>query len=93
MTYPLEPVDARSVRLQPGDRVRVVGIPDLSSIPEPDELGTREVFQHLVGTYRRIAGFDELGHVRLDFRIRKGPHSGRHTVWIEPYLLRRRVRD
>jgi hypothetical protein len=86
---PWEPIDSRGLRLQTGDRVRVVGVPDLSPSPDPDELGTREVFEHLVGTYRRIAGFDELGHARLDFRIRQGPHSGLHTVWIEPYLLRR----
>jgi hypothetical protein len=46
------------------------------------------VFEHLVGTYKRVREFDEYGFAWLDFRIRKGPHAGYHMVGIEPYLLR-----
>jgi hypothetical protein len=72
--------------------VRVVGQPDLSSVPEPDELETRRVFAHLVGAYKKIVDFDDFGFAELAFRIRSGPAAGSHSVWIEPYLLRSRRR-
>lgn len=85
-----EPLDCTGARLRPGDLVRIVGRPDLTGLPELDELGTRAVFAHLVGTYKRIIDFDEHGHAHLTFRIRSGPVAGYHSVWIEPYLLRLR---
>jgi hypothetical protein len=49
---------------------------------------SRPVFAHIVGTYRRVAALNELGWLELSFQIRKGPHAGWHTVWIEPELVR-----
>lgn len=89
---PLEPLDCTGIVLHPGDPVRVVGLPDLSGLPDPDELGTQQVFQHILGTYKRIEDFDEFGHAHLSFRILSGPIQGWHSVWIEPYLLRLRRR-
>lgn len=50
---------------------------------------TARVFQHLVGTFKRIDSFDRLGFAWLSFRILNGPLKGRHWVGIEPHLLRR----
>jgi len=52
---------------------------------------SRPVFEHLLGTYRRIAGFDAHGHAELFFRIRGGRAKGMHWVAIEPFLLRKPV--
>lgn len=92
MAGPHPPRDASGLSLAPGDVVRVVGLPDLGALSADDPLHTRDVFAHLLGTYRRIADFDGLGHAHLDLRIRRGPLAGLHSVWIEPWLLRRRRR-
>ena len=97
-----EPLDARDIRmarrdrrdcngqrLRPGDRVRVLAVPDLVGMGKRPKAETARVFQHLVGTYRRIDSFDRLGFVRLVFRIRRGALKGLHWVGIEPHLLRR----
>lgn len=55
------------------------------------EAESRPVFEHLVGTYRRIAGFDERGNAEFFFRIRDGKRRGFHWVAIEPFLLRKPV--
>lgn len=46
-------------------------------------------FEHLLGTYRRIAEFDEHGFAGIWLRIRRGPLAGMHWVAIEPELLRK----
>jgi hypothetical protein len=73
--------DGRVIR--EGDLVRIVGVPDLRNCPAR----THRVFHHLVGTYRRVWGFDELGNAELVFRIRTGRDRGLHVVGIEPHLL------
>ena len=86
-----EPLDARDIRmarrdrrdcngqrLRPGDRVRVLAVPDLVGMGKRPKAETARVFQHLVGTYRRIDSFDRLGFVRLVFRIRRGALKGLH---------------
>jgi len=83
------PVDVAGRTLKPGDEVRVVGVPDLSSMAPAGRRETLPVFRHLVGTYKRIAGFDRYGYAELWFRIRAGRHRGLHWVGIEPFLLRR----
>jgi hypothetical protein len=88
MTAPRHPpVDCRGRRLRKGDRVRVVGVPELHGMTRTALRETRPVFRHLVGTYRTIAGFDRFGFAELWFQIRSGPHRGRHWVAIEPGLL------
>jgi len=81
--------DAAGRRLGAGDRVRVVGVPDLTGMSAASRTDSEAVFRHLVGTYRRIRAFDRRGNAELFFRIRRGPHAGLHVVWIEPWLLRR----
>jgi hypothetical protein len=77
-------------RLRPGDIVRIVGVPDLSGMHHDARAETLGVFRHLLGRYKRITGF-EWGEARLDFRIARGRHRGYHTVWIEPWLLKKRT--
>ena len=76
--------------LRVGDVARVVGVPELSGMSVKCRAESLAVFQHLVGTYKRITEFDEWGHAWLRFKIRKGPHAGYHSVGIEPGLLRLR---
>ena len=83
-------IDGRPLRC--GDSVRVLGVPDLSGL---DARGLKEslpVFEHIVGSYKRIVGFNKLGMAELEFRIRQGRNAGLHTVWIETHLLRLRSR-
>ena len=86
---PAAPEDAAGRRLPAGDRVRVLAVPDLSGMAPASRAESRPVFEHLVGTYRRVHGFDRQGNAELVFRIRRGPDQGLHWVWIEPWLLRR----
>lgn len=83
------PVDCEGRRLHKGDRVRVVGVPELRGMAPAALREARPVFRHLVGTYRTISGFDRFGFAELWFQIRRGRHQGRHWVAIEPNLLRR----
>ena len=86
--------DVAGERLQVGDVVRVIGVPDLSGMSAECRAESIPVFEHLVGTYKRIDEFDEYNMAWLWFRIQKGPHAGYHSVGIEPYLLKaRRKRD
>jgi len=82
--------DVLGQRLQVGDIVRIVGIPDLSGMSADCQAESLPVFEHLVGRYKRIAEFDEYGNAWLRFKIRGGPHAGDHSVAMEPYLLRLR---
>src|ERR671916_256204 len=85
--------DASGERVRVGDTVRIVGVPDLSGMSPECLAESLPVFRHLVGKYKRVVEFDKHGHAWLNFRIRGGPHAGRHAVGIEPYLLRvRRAR-
>jgi hypothetical protein len=92
LTYPLRGVDAHGQSLKVGDVVRVIGLPDLSDSTAAVVRFSRPVFRHIVGTYRRIANFDEYGHAELRFTIRQGRSRGLHHVWIEPWLLAKRKR-
>jgi hypothetical protein len=78
------PFDARGRRIRTGDIVRVVGAPDRAELAEESV----PVFERLIGSYRRVAGFDEYGHVEISFKFRGGPEAGDHTVWLEPHFLR-----
>jgi hypothetical protein len=86
----LKPIDATGKRIKVGDTVRVVGIPDLSSMAPKERNESRRVFEYLVGKYKRVREFNQFGLVWLDFAIRKGPSRGFHGVAIEPNLLRAR---
>ena len=84
----LRPIDATGRRIRIGDIVRIVGIPDLSGMHPSARAESLPVFKHLVGKYKRVAGFDRYGHAELSFRIQRGRHQGYHSVWIEPDLVR-----
>jgi hypothetical protein len=84
------PRDRDGRLLKVGDVVRVVGVPELSGMSEASRRDCLPVFRHLVGTYRTINAFDELGFAELSFEIRRGAHRGMHWVTLEPYLLKRR---
>lgn len=71
--------------------VRVVGVPDLSGLAPESRAESTPVFERLIGTYRRIAGFDRYGHAEIRLVFRGGAEAGHHTVWIEPFLLRRKA--
>lgn len=79
--------DASGEQLRVGDEVRVVGVPDLSGMSATCQAESLPVFQHIVGTYKRIIEFDEVNMAWLRFKIRNGPYAGHHYVGIEPYLL------
>ena len=84
--------DVSGKRLAVGDIVRIVGMPDLSGMSADCRSESLPVFEHLVGTYKRVEEFDEYGLAWLRFKIRNGPHAGYHSVGIEPQFLRvRRV--
>ena len=83
-----DPLDRAGNRIHVGDRVRIVAVPDLSGMSDPMRSETEAVFRHILGSYRRVAGFDESGNVWLRFTIRCGEHAGWHSVGMEPYLIR-----
>ena len=64
-------------------------MPTLAGMGTETRAETKPVFEHLVGQYKRITEFDEVGWARLHFRITRGRQRGWHTVWIEPCLLKR----
>ena len=87
---PRRDVDGEVIRV--GDMVRVIGVPDLSSMSAECRAESLPVFTHLLGKYKRVREFDEYGMAWLSFKIRKGTHAGLHSVGIEPYFLKvRRV--
>jgi len=92
MTKPIPPIDSTGASLSVGDLVRVVGAPDLSEMGPELRAESDVVFDQLVGKYKTIREFDPLGLAWLEFTIKSGPHSGWHSVGIEPSLLRRRRR-
>ncbi len=83
-----KPLDAIGKRIKLGAIVRIVDVPDLTSMSHQQRAKSEPVFQHLLGTRKRVRGFDRHGFVELDFRIRKGRLCGWHSVALEPYLLR-----
>src|SRR5882724_2646891 len=84
---PLPPRDRNGRRIRVGDRVRIVGVPDLRGLAESERPNTAAVFEHICGTYKRVSGFDTFGHIEIFFTIRRGRQRGMHSVVIEPYLL------
>ena len=86
----LKQTDSSGRSIRKGDVVRIIGLPDLRGMPAPYRQETRAVFKHILGTRKRVEGFDQFGCAILAFGIRRGHrHAGAHTVAIEPYLLRK----
>ncbi len=68
------------------------GLPDTSGWTASQKDFSLYVFTSLVGKYKKIRDFDELGLAELSFRLKQGETWEYHTVWLEPYLLRLRQR-
>jgi hypothetical protein len=86
----LQRKDVTGESIKVGDIVRVIGVPNLTGMSPECRAESRPVFEYLLGKYKRVEEFDQFGMAWLRFKIRKGPHSGYHSVGIEPYLLRLR---
>jgi hypothetical protein len=82
-------IDANGRKIKVGDTVRIVGVPDLSGIKEEKML--RRVFGYLVGKYKKVREFDEIGNIELYFRIPKGRDKGLHFVWLESWLVKKKM--
>ena len=67
--------------------MRVVGVPNLEGMVESERRNSEAVFRHICGTYKRVTGFDSYGCAEIYFAIRRGRHTGLHSVAIEPNLL------
>ena len=87
MRQPLPPIDARGRRVLAGSRVRVVGVPDLAGMRQPDRRRSEAVFRHILGACKRVSSFDQYGCAEIFFTIRRGPSRGLHSVALEPNLL------
>jgi hypothetical protein len=87
MTSRHQPKDRNGRRIRVGDKVRVIGAPDLSGMSKGGISESLPVFRYLVGKYKRISGFDQFGCAHLDFAIPSGKYKGWHGVMIEPTLL------
>ena len=84
---PCQPVDRNGRLLRAGDKVRIVGVPDLSGMAPECAAESRPVFEYLVGRYKKISHFAEPGLAWFDFSISGGQLKGLHGVAIEPFLL------
>ncbi len=78
------PFDVCGRRIQTGDIVRIVGAPDRAELADESVA----VFERLIGSYRRVAGFDDYGHVEIELVFRGGPEAGLHWVWLEPHFVK-----
>jgi hypothetical protein len=81
------PLDRVGRKIRVGARVRVIGVPDLKFMAPSNRRESETVFRHILGTYKRVSGFDNHGFAELEFAIRNGAHRGSHLVMIEPNLL------
>jgi hypothetical protein len=83
-----ESFDRNGKPIKVGDIVRIIGVPDLSGM-SPDGLAEAlPAFQHLVGKYKRVHGFDEHGCAEFSFVMHhSNGERGWHSVWVEPFLL------
>lgn len=89
----LLPADRSGRPLFIGTRVRVCAIPNLTGMSPDTIKETTAVFRFAVGRYFIVTGFDELGYASLDITIPLGKNRGLHTIWIEPWLLKKSNRQ
>ena len=82
------PRDARGKLVRLGDRVRIIGMPDFSWItPASLRRERNRVFKHVIGQVKVTDDIDRYGLVGMTFRIRSGPDTGIHSIWLEPEFL------
>jgi hypothetical protein len=67
--------------------VRVIGVPDLGTMPKEAREESAPVFEYLVGKYKRIASFNQFGLAEFQVSINATHLRGWHIVAIEPRLL------
>ena len=84
----LKPIDTTGKKIKVGDFVRIIGVPDLSSMALEQRNESLPVFEYLVGKYKKVREFNQFGLAELQFVIPKGVRRGWHSVAIEPNLLR-----
>ncbi len=65
-------------------------MPDLSQMSDECRRESETVFEYLQKKYEKIRNFDENGFAEIEFRIASETGHTRHTVWIEPHLLKRK---
>lgn len=79
--------DCKGNKLNIGDKVRILALPDLTGMT-PDALAdTLPVFKRALGTYRRIHAFSRHGLIELKLRIKETNGWGTHYIFIEPRLV------
>ena len=79
--------DSKGNILNIGDKVRIIALPDLTSMA-PDALAeTLPIFKRALGTYRRINAFSRNGLIELKLRIKETNGLGTHYIFIEPRLV------
>jgi hypothetical protein len=84
-------LDRDGCKLQVGDIVRVIGVPDLTGMSQDAQDESKPVFEYLRNKFKKIKGFDEIGNAQLEFRLSRKEPPYCHTVWIEPFLLKKRI--
>lgn len=77
------PSDVLGRRLRAGDKVRVVGVPDLAGMTEDGRTSFLAALQALKRRPRRVRGFDARGNAELTVRI----GGVLNTLTFEPGLL------
>ena len=80
--------DAEGRQLSVGDTVRIVGVPDVSSWTREQKSFSLPVFEYLVGKYKKISDFNQVGMAEIEFKMKEAGEWIHHTVWIEPDLLK-----
>lgn len=85
MDYPLKNIDAEGKSLVLGDSVIFKKASEklTKGLPEKDQ----KAIEAQAGKLMAIVGFDEYGHVEMEFTSEDG-HI--HTIWVEPQELFKR---
>jgi hypothetical protein len=82
-------LDHTGAVVKPGDRVRIVAVPDVTGMRSPHHEEAASVFAHIKGTVKRVHEIDDHGNAVLVFFIRSGKHAGYHSVGIEGEHVRK----
>jgi hypothetical protein len=75
--------------LKVGDWVRLCRLPDLSGMSKNGIVESIPAFRFAIRHSARISYFEDDGLVCLNLLIPIGLHKGVHSIFVEPYLLRR----
>ncbi len=81
--------DHQGTVVRPGDRVRILAVPNLSGMRSPFREQTESVFLHIKGRVKRVREIDAHGNAVLTFRIQSGALAGYHSVAIEGAHVRK----